>query len=109
MELYNGKTAERINAPATPIITAPIILFFLPTLLAIPKIIIPINPADKDLWFFNMGIESMTELIFGITIGLMRLAERTAIMAVSPTTSKTFFDEDRNAVPLKPIMKILSF
>ena len=106
MELYNGKTAERIKAPATPIITAPIILFFLPTLLAIPKIIMPINPADKDLWFFNMGIESMTELIFGITIGEISEAERTAIIAVSPTTSKTFFDPFWNP---KLIMKILSF
>ena len=84
-------TATKMNAPATPMVTAFNIDGIL-TPLAIPKTIIPANRDARDLWSLRTGTESKTPLIRGKMKGAINDADRTAIIASSKTTPLTFLN-----------------
>ncbi len=85
---YNGKTAVKINAPATPTITAERTVGIL-GILATPKTIIPAINDARDLWSRRIGTESKTPLILGTKKGAIKLADITAMIAGSRTTPDT--------------------
>jgi len=83
--VYSGNTAVRINAPATPIITALSIDGILIPL-EMPKTTMPATSDESDLWSLSIGTESKTLLIRGTKNGAMRDADMTAIIASSKIT-----------------------
>ena len=86
--MYNGKTAVRINAPATPTITAESMVGIF-GIFAMPKTIIPAIKDARDLWSLRIGTESKTLFILGTKNGAIRDADITAIIAGSRTTLDT--------------------
>ena len=76
-----------MNAPATPTMTAEIIVFL--GILATPKTTIPAMSEARDLWSLRIGTESKTLLIRGTKNGAIKDADITAIIAGSRTTPVT--------------------
>ena len=81
-----------MKAPAIPIITAWMNLFF--GIWLILKTITPAIKAERDLWSLITGTESITELIRGTKNGAIRLADITAIMLGSRTTPLILYPTD---------------
>jgi len=79
----------RMNAPATPTMTAfNIVGILIP--LAMPNTIIPAIKDARDLWSLRTGTESRTLLILGTKNGAIKLALITAMMLSSNTTPLMF-------------------